>query len=64
MNGHGVFVWANGSLYEGEYMNDLPNGPGALLLPNGDVFTGNWVFGCLHDGYRRTAAGVALADCQ
>ena len=33
--GKGVFIWKNGSRFEGEYLNDQKNGPGLMFNPKG-----------------------------
>lgn len=35
----------DGSVYEGWWKNDKPNGNGRLVQANGDVYLGNWVDG-------------------
>ena len=33
--GEGVFVWKNGARFEGEYEDDMKNGPGMMFNPKG-----------------------------
>lgn len=35
----------DGSIYEGEFQNNLPNGYGRLISPQGTVYEGEWVDG-------------------
>mmetsp|Transcript_19898 Transcript_19898/g.17016 ORF Transcript_19898/g.17016 Transcript_19898/m.17016 type:complete len:118 (+) Transcript_19898:152-505(+) len=44
-NGLGVYKWANGSTYEGNFFNDTFYGPGKLTTIDGKVFEGNWLYG-------------------
>ncbi len=40
---HGRGIWyVDNGLYEGYFMNDLANGYGKFISPNGDIFTGDW----------------------
>ena len=41
--GRGKLSWKDGSLYEGNWANDAPNGKGRLIHANGDVYEGDWV---------------------
>ena len=47
------YKFANGDVYEGEYLNDLRHGKGKLTHANGIVYDGAWVSG--------TRAGVVRA---
>lgn len=33
--GEGAFFWKNGAHFEGEYANDMKNGPGLMFNPKG-----------------------------
>ena len=33
MNGLGKFIWKNGIMFEGQYLNDVRNGPGTIMWP-------------------------------
>jgi hypothetical protein len=39
------YKFANGDVYEGEYLDDLRHGKGKLTLANGVVYDGAWVGG-------------------
>ena len=41
-SGHGVYTYANGNVYDGEWINGERCGPGVLTFKNGDVFAGNF----------------------
>jgi len=43
MHGKGKLSWVDGSLYEGEWKNDMSNGKGRLIHSDGDVYEGEWV---------------------
>jgi len=47
-NGKGVFKWANGDVYEGEYLNDLKDGDGEYRLAIGHVYNGQFRNGFKH----------------
>lgn len=41
--GVGRFVWNGGmKIYEGQYKNDLRNGYGRFIFPNGSYYLGYW----------------------
>ena len=42
--GLGMFVWLDGSLYEGQWRNGRSHGVGRLIHVNGDVYQGEWQF--------------------
>ena len=35
-------IWADGSIYEGYWLNNKANGYGRLIHPDGDVYSGEW----------------------
>lgn len=43
--GKGRFIYPNGAEYEGEFVNDLPEGRGCLVLPNLDTYEGEFKAG-------------------
>ena len=45
MTGEGMYCYADGSKYQGEYVNNRRNGYGELKLSNGIVYKWNWVDG-------------------
>ena len=42
-DGIGVMIWPDGSRYDGQWKNDLPNGYGRLIHADGDIYIGHWV---------------------
>jgi len=38
----GAQVYADGTRYEGQWKNDMRNGPGEIEYPNGEGFAGFW----------------------
>ena len=40
--GHGVFYYSDGDIYDGEWNNDMKEGKGKLTYNNGTIFEGNW----------------------
>jgi len=47
LHGQGKYSYANGDVYRGEFLNDLPHGHGVYVLANGNVYSGNWENGSL-----------------
>lgn len=41
-NGKGVFTWASGNIYKGEYSEDERNGNGQMLWTDGSMYEGEW----------------------
>ena len=48
MSGKGLFIWNDGSRYQGEYQNDEKNGKGKLIWPDGRAWKGMWKNGKMH----------------
>ena len=48
--GYGVFQWASGNVYKGEYKNDERDGYGEMYWTDGSCYQGEWVGGIQH-GY-------------
>ena len=38
----GTMIYEDGSVYDGEWLNDLRHGPGRCTWPNGIVYNGEW----------------------
>ncbi|HEX5057471.1 MAG TPA: hypothetical protein VFX02_13370 [Gammaproteobacteria bacterium] len=54
----GRYLYADGSSYEGEWKNRMPEGKGTLIRPNGVKYTGLWKNGLMHgDGEFQNADG-------
>ena len=45
MNGKGAYKFHDGSIYEGTFRNNLPDGFGKMIYGNGDVYEGEFVRG-------------------
>lgn len=45
MHGKGVFTWADGRKYEGEYYDDKKQGHGIFHWPDGRQYNGFWMAG-------------------
>ena len=41
----GIFLWRNGSCYQGYWLNDKHYGYGVLCHLNGDIYEGKWING-------------------
>lgn len=44
-NGQGVYLWKNGSRYEGNFENDYRHGYGEMKWQDGRVYKGKWLNG-------------------
>ncbi|MEF3303676.1 MORN repeat-containing protein [Paenibacillus sp. GYB003] len=47
-HGRGTYVWADGTTYEGTWVNDLEHGSGEKRYANGDSYSGEWREGTFH----------------
>jgi hypothetical protein len=45
MHGYGVFTWADGRKYEGQYFDDKKEGRGVFTWPDQRKYDGLWVNG-------------------
>ena len=45
MDGQGSFKWADGSKFEGQYLDDKKSGRGTYYLKNKEVIEGSWLKG-------------------
>ena len=45
MHGQGVYTWADGRIYEGEYRNDKKHGYGIYKWADGRIYQGWWYKG-------------------
>ena len=61
--GFGVYTWANGRKYEGEWVNGKQHGKGKLFLLDGTIKTGIWENGIrikwIEDGEGGAGDGAA-----
>ena len=48
-DGNGSLSWPNGTVYEGEFQNDVMQGNGKLTYPDGKVLEGKFINGILID---------------
>ena len=48
MDGIGDFMWPNGDVYSGQYINGRRNGLGDMFYGDGDVYKGAWRNGQYH----------------
>jgi len=42
MHGKGIFKWADGRVYEGDYVDDKKHGFGRVIWPDGREYEGEW----------------------
>ena len=47
-NGKGVFTWASGNIYKGDYVSDERHGNGQMLWTDGSMYEGEWKRGIQH----------------
>jgi len=40
--GHGVYIFANGDLYQGQWLSDKKHGEGTFKYSNGESYHGQW----------------------
>jgi len=52
--GKGKYVFPNGDVYEGDYLNGIPHGKGRYTFLNGEVFEGEYLNGLQHGNGRYT----------
>ena len=45
MHGRGLFTWADGRTYDGEYYDDKKQGYGVFTWPDGRRYEGYWLNG-------------------
>ena len=63
-HGRGVFVFANGNRYEGNWRGDRPNGNGTYYYAeDAHVLSGYWKNGCLKRGRRLMMLGATKEEC-
>lgn len=48
MSDKGVYKWADGKMYEGEFYKDKRHGKGVLTWKSGKKYDGEWVDGKMH----------------
>jgi hypothetical protein len=58
--GYGVFRYGDGTVYEGNWKDDLWDGPGVLSYPNGWVYRGNFREGYFDGGFRIEGPGTVV----
>lgn len=42
MHGQGIYTWADGRKFEGDYADDQKNGKGSFYWPDGREYHGGW----------------------
>jgi hypothetical protein len=63
LNGFAVLVYSDGMRFEGNFEDHLPHGQGTLRTKTGEVFSGQWSYGCFRDGRRTKAFGITPESC-
>merc|ERR1712060_343901 len=62
MSGSGSMRWADGTVYEGSYTDDVRHGTGVVTRPDGRVLRGAWVNGQLQAA--KGQVGACFSDTQ
>lgn len=57
VNGYGVFIYADGARYEGDFLAGKPHGRGILQFANGNKYLGHW-----DDSYRQGEGRLVFAE--
>lgn len=52
-DGQGIYAYADGSRYEGQFLAGQPHGQGVFFYPNGDYYRGQFAYGLPHGQGRR-----------
>lgn len=60
--GFGRYIWNEDTSFEGQYINDVPNGRGTAMVL-GESFAGDWQNGCFRKGDKVVAIGVDRTTC-
>lgn len=47
-SGYGIFTWASGNVFKGNYDNDSRNGYGEMYWTDGSFYKGEWWNGIQH----------------
>jgi len=63
MNGYVVVMNTNGLRFEGNFVEQRPHGQGTLRTPSGEVYSGQWTYGCFDDGRRQYAFLTTMEAC-
>jgi hypothetical protein len=64
LNGFAVLAFTNGARFEGNFDDHQPNGQGTLRTEDGEVYSGQWSYGCFRDGNRTRAFGTSQESCE
>ena len=65
MEGRGIYRWADGDVYEGEYKDDEMEGQGTFLYASGDIEVGFYKAGTdVGEGIKWTADGRSASQLQ
>ena len=56
-------VWADGTRYEGGWLDSKPDGQGTYIDAADAMFSGTWSRGCFRDGDRKLAVSTTARDC-
>lgn len=63
LNGHAVITLKDGRRFDGEFRNNLPDGPGTLTM-DGDTYSGSWQKGCFNNDGKRVAFFTDRDKCN
>jgi hypothetical protein len=63
LNGQGVIVFASGAYFEGNFVDDRPNGYGLYVDDDGRHYNGLWKNGCFSQGAHQAVLGTTWKAC-
>eukprot|EP00210_Caulerpa_lentillifera_P004495 g4289.t1 len=63
-NGNGICMYRDGSIYKGEFANDVRSGWGNQIFPNGDEFEGEWTDDLINGNGRWTMKNGSYMEGQ
>jgi len=63
LNGFAVLTFTSGRKFEGNFVDQKPQGQGTLSEANGEVYSGQWSQGCFNDRGRQATFNTSKQAC-
>jgi len=63
LNGFAVLTFTSGRKFEGNFVDQKPQGQGTLSEANGEVYSGLWSQGCFNDRGRQATFNTSKQAC-
>lgn len=63
LTGHAVVTFDDGARFEGQFLNEKPNGEGTWRTAAGETYTGKWKMGCFSEGGRQVNVATSKEAC-